>query len=130
MAFIPAYKLETAPMPFEYYPAGAITDLVPGKLLYLSAGKLAVAGGTTKPQFIAQHTGTTESGDVIAVEKINPKTIYETICDYSFDAVNVGDKVTVSADGEAVTNTTSGGIATVVGIGGVKAGSKIQVRFE
>ena len=59
MAFIPAYKHETAPVPFEYYPAGAIQNLEPGTLLYLNAGKLAVAAGTTKPQFIAHHTGTT-----------------------------------------------------------------------
>ena len=66
MAFIPAYKHETAPVPFEYY-AGVIQNLKPGTLLYLNAGKLAVAGGTTKTQFIAHHTGTTAYGDQVAV---------------------------------------------------------------
>lgn len=130
MAFIPAYKHETSPVPFEYYPAGAITGLEPGTLLYLNAGKLAVAAGTTKPQFIAQHSGTTADGQDIAVEKIKESTIYEAPCSASFTSVQVGAKVTVDTTGKKVTATTEGGIATVVGIGGTDVGSKILVRFE
>ena len=130
MAFIPAYKHETSPVPFEYYPAGAITGLEPGTLLYLNAGKLAVASGTTKPQFIAQHSGTTTDGQDIAVEKIKESTIYETTCSAAFTSVQVGAKVTVDTTGKKVTATTDSGVATVVGIDGTTVGSKILVRFE
>lgn len=130
MAFIPAYKHETSPVPFEYYPAGAITGLVPGTLLYLNAGKLAVASGTTKPQFIAQHSGTTADGEQIAVEKIKESTIYETTCSAAFTSIKVGNKVTIGTDGLTVTATTDSGVATVVGIDGTAIGSKVRVRFE
>ena len=130
MAFIPAYKHETAPVPFEYYPAGAIQNLVPGTLLYVTSGKLAVAGGTTKPQFIAHHTGTTAAGDLIAVEKIKESTIYETTCSAAFTSINVGNKVTTSTDGLKVTATTESGVATVVDYDGTAIGSKVRVRFE
>ena len=130
MAFIPAYKHETAPVPFEYYPAGAIQNLEPGTLLYLNAGKLAVAGGTTKPQFIAHHTGTTVANQIIAVEKIKESTIYETTCSAAFTSINVGNKVTTATNGLTVTATTDSGIATVVGFDGTAIGSKVLVRFE
>lgn len=130
MAFIPAYKHETSPVPFEYYPAGVIQNLVPGTLLYLNAGKLAVASGTTKPQFIAHHTGTTADGEQIAVEKIKESTIYETTCSAAFTSIKVGNKVTIGTDGLAVTATTDSGVATVVGFDGTAIGSKVLVRFE
>lgn len=130
MAFIPAYKHETAPVPFEYYPAGAIQNLEPGTLLYLNAGKLAVAGGTVKPQFIAQHTGTIDGTQVIAVEKIKESTIYETTCSAAFTSIKIGNKVTTSTDGLTVTATTDSGIATVVDYDGTAIGSKVLVRFE
>ena len=130
MAFIPAYKHETSPVPFEYYPAGAITGLEPGTLLYLNAGKLAVASGTTKPQFIAHHTGTTADGEQVAVEKIKESTIYETTCSAAFTSVQVGAKVTVDTTGKKVTATTDSGVATVVGFDGTAIGSKVLVRFE
>ena len=129
MAFIPAYKHETAPVPFEYY-AGAIQNLVPGTLLYLNAGKLAVAGGTVKPQFIAQHTGTIDGTQVIAVEKIKESTIYETTCSAAFTSIKIGNKVTTGTDGLTVTATTDSGIATVVDYDGTAIGSKVLVRFE
>ena len=130
MAFIPAYKHETAPVPFEYYPAGAIQNLVPGTLLYLNDGKLAVAGGTVKPQFIAQHTGTIDGTQVIAVEKIKESTIYETTCSAAFSSIKVGNKVTTGTDGLTVTATTDSGVATVVDYDGTAIGSKVRVRFE
>ena len=130
MAFIPAYKHETAPVPFEYYPAGVIQNLESGTLLYLNAGKLAVASGTTKPQFIAHHTGTTADGEQIAVEKIKESTIYETTCSAAFTSIKVGNKVTIGTDGLAVTATTDSGVATVVGFDGTAVGSKVLVRFE
>ena len=129
MAFIPAYKHETAPVPFEYY-AGQIQNLKPGTLLYLNDGKLAVAGGTVKPQFIAQHTGTIDGTQVIAVEKIKESTIYETTCSAAFTSIKIGNKVTTGADGLTVTATTDSGIATVVDYDGTAVGSKVHVRFE
>ena len=129
MAFIPAYKHETSPVPFEYY-AGVIQNLVPGTLLYLNAGKLAVAGGTVKPQFIAQHTGTIDGTQVIAVEKIKESTIYETTCSAAFTNIKIGNKVTTGTDGLTVTATTDSGIATVVDYDGTAVGSKVLVRFE
>ena len=129
MAFIPAYKHETAPVPFEYY-SGVIQNLVPGTLLYLNDGKLAVAGGTVKPQFIAQHTGTIDGTQVVAVEKIKESTIYETTCSAAFTSIKVGNKVTTGTDGLTVTATTDSGIATVVDYDGTAIGSKVRVRFE
>lgn len=130
MAFIPAYKHETAPVPFEYYPAGPSQDLVPGTLLVLVSGKLGIAGGTIKPQFIAHHTGTTSDGEQVAVEKIKESTIYETTCSAAFTSIKVGNKVTIGPDGLTVTATTDSGVATVVGFDGTAIGSKVLVRFE
>lgn len=130
MAFIPAYKHETSPVPFEYYPAGPNQDLVPGTLLVLVGGKLGIAGGTIKPQFIAHHTGTTADGEQVAVEKIKESTIYETTCSAAFTSIKVGNKVTIGSDGRTVTATTDSGVATVIDIDGTAIGSKILVRFE
>lgn len=116
--------------PIEYLPAGAITPKL-GMALTVSAGKLAVAAGTTRPAYISMteaHSAVT-AGTVIPVIRVSEDIIYETENSASFTGVNVGSKVTLDSTGTKVTATTTDGVAEVVGIEGTAVGSKIHVRF-
>lgn len=116
--------------PIEYLPAGAITPKL-GMALTVSAGKLAVATGTTRPAYISmtEAYSAVTAGTVIPVIRVSEDIIYETENSVSFAAVTVGSKVTLDSTGTKVTATTEGGVAEIVGIEGTAAGSKIHVRF-
>lgn len=116
--------------PIEYLPAGAITPKL-GMALTVSAGKLAVATGTTRPAYISmtEKEAAVTAGTVIPVIRVSEDIIYETENSASFTGVNVGSKVTLDSTGTKVTATTTDGVAEVVGIEGTAVGSKIHVRF-
>lgn len=116
--------------PIEYLPAGAITPKL-GMALTVSAGKLAVATGTTRPAYISmtEKGAAVTAGTVIPVIRVSEDIIYETENSASFTGVNVGSKVTLDSTGTKVTATTTDGVAEVVGIEGTAVGSKIHVRF-
>lgn len=116
--------------PIEYLPAGAIA-LKLGMALTVSAGKLAIASGTTRPSYISmtETPGAVAAGTVVPVIRVSEDIIYETENSASFAAVNVGAKVTLDSTGTKVTATTTDGVAEVVGIEGTAVGSKIHVRF-
>ena len=115
---------------WEYFPAGAITPKV-GTALYLASGKLAVASGATKPEFISmiECGEALAAGTIIPVIRASGDIIFETKSSAAFTSINVGDKVTVSANGDMVTATKTNGVAEVVYIDGTASGDMVRVRF-
>lgn len=114
----------------EYLPAAAITPTV-GMALYMNGGKLAVAAGTTKPQYISMcERGTAlTAGDIIPVMRVYEDIIYETTLSVAGTTLKLGDKVTIATGGEQVTATTTDGVAEIVGIVDAALGGKVRVRF-
>ena len=116
--------------PWETQPCGAITPKV-GLALAFSSGKLAVAAGTTKPEFICMESraSAVASGTMIHVMPVTEHIVFETKASAAFTDVAVGAKVTLSTDGLKVTATTTGGVAEIMEMDGTAIGSKVRVRF-
>ena len=115
--------------PFEQLPCSAITPKN-GMAMVLSSGKLAIASGTNKPEFICieQHSAAVSAGDLVTVVRVEPDTDYETVLSAS-GALNIGDKVTLASDGLRVTATTASGVAEIVAMEGTASGDTVVVRF-
>ncbi|MBR3585059.1 MAG: hypothetical protein IKO00_03450 [Oscillospiraceae bacterium] len=115
--------------PFEQLPCSAITPKN-GMAMVLSSGKLAIASGTNKPEFICieQHSAAVSAGDLVTVVRVEPDTDYETVLSAS-GALNIGDKVTLASDGLRVTATTASGVAEIVAMEGTASGDTVIVRF-
>lgn len=66
--------------PIEYLPAGAIA-LKLGMALTVSAGKLAIASGTTRPSYISmtETPGAVAAGTVVPVIRVSEDVIYNTV---------------------------------------------------
>ena len=117
--------------PFEQYPCSAITPKN-GMAMILSSGKLAIATGTNKPEFICveEHESAVSSGDLVTVVRVDPDTEYETTLSASGASLDLGDKVTLHAsNGLQVTATTTNGVAEIVYMDGTASGSMVRVRF-
>lgn len=114
----------------EYLPAGAIKPTV-GLALALSGGLLAVASGTTAPAYISlcEKDSACAAGDIIPVARVNHDMTFETSFSASATSIKLGDKVTISADGEQVTATKTDGVAEVVYMDGTAKDSMCRVRF-
>ncbi len=115
--------------PFEQLPCSAITPKN-GMAMVLSSGKLAIASGANKPEFICieQHSAAVSAGDLVTVVRVEPDTDYETVLSAS-GALNIGDKVTLASDGLRVTATTASGVAEIVAMEGTASGDTVIVRF-
>lgn len=116
--------------PWEYQPAGEIIPKI-GMALNFASGKLAICGPTDRPGYVAMSEKETPciDGEIIPVLRVEDDMIFETTSMAAFDAVKLGDKVTIHTDGLRVTATTGTGAAEVVGIDGTEIGDKIRVRF-
>lgn len=125
--------------PLEYLPAGAITPKL-GLALAMSGGKLVLAAGTTKPQYICmtERDAACAAGEEIPVIRVQSDMVFETTnsAAYATEAdgavtptVVLGDKVTIDAAGGQVTATKASGVAEVVYIEDYPVGSRIHVRF-
>ncbi|MBR7058204.1 MAG: hypothetical protein IKI35_05705 [Stomatobaculum sp.] len=116
--------------PFEQQPCSAITPKN-GMAMVLSSGKLAIASGTSKPEFICveEHSAAVTAGDMVTVVRVDPMTEYETTITADASSLNIGDKVTLHTDGLQVTATKTSGVAELVYLEGTDAGSKVRVRF-
>ena len=116
--------------PFENYPCSAITPKN-GMAMVLSSGKLAIAAGTNKPEFICveEHSSAVEDGDLVTVVRVDPDTTYETELGAEGSSLNLGDKVTLAADGLRVTATKADGVAEILYMDDTAAGSTVHVRF-
>lgn len=126
--FIPRHNNTGAVAPFEQVPCGAITVKV-GTALALVSGVLALAAGANKPVYIAMTDKTCQAGETIPCIRVDSGTVYETTASAAMTSIKVGDKVTLSTDGEQVTATTTSGVAEIVYMEDTAAGSTVLVRF-
>lgn len=116
---------------FEYLPAAAATFKVGEALAFNANGQLALAAGSTKPQYFSyKDTTIGTAGDLLCVSRVRDDIIYETHNSAAFTSVKIGAKVTIAADGMRVTATTTDGVATVVGFDATAVGSRVRVKFE
>jgi hypothetical protein len=98
----------------------------------MSSGKLALATGTKKPEYICNQEAKTActAGDMVAVTRVAADVVYQTTLAVAGSNLKIGDKVTIHTDGEQVTATTDGGVAQIVRMGGTAAGDPVWVRFH
>lgn len=130
MAFLVHSTDDHRAVHLEYHPVSAIVPKV-GMAMVMTSGKLAVAAGTTKPQYICmtQRESACQAGEIIPVIRVAADIVLETSFSTGASANNLGSKVTVSADGMQVTSTTTDGVAEVIYMDGTEAGSMCRVRF-
>ncbi len=100
--------------PFEYLTATADVSYDVGTALVLTSGKAKIASGTTKPTYICVSKLTAKEGDKVAAILILPDMIFEAELSAAGTALSVGSKVTISADGQKLTATTTSGIAEII----------------
>ena len=114
----------------ELMPCTAMVHQV-GQAMVMSGGKLALATGTKKPEFICnqQAKAACEAGEMVAVTRVAGDIVYQPPLAAAGASLKVGDKVTIHTDGEQVTATTEGGVAQIVRMGGTAAGDPVWVRF-
>lgn len=133
MAFLP-YKTEDGHvLPWEYLPCSAITPKA-GMALALSSGQLAIATGTTKPQYVsmASYDAAVSAGTPIPVVKVTPEITFEVPLSASGTSLNVGDSVTLHAsNGMQVTATTTSGVFKIEDFpeGAKGSGALVRGRF-
>ena len=117
--------------PFEVLPCSAITPKN-GMAMILSSGKLAIATGTSKPEFICveEHESAVAAGTPVTVVRVDHNTVYETTLSAAGTGLNIGDKVTLHAsNGAQVTATKTDGVAEIVHMDGTASGDTVWVRF-
>lgn len=121
---------------FEYLPCSAITPKI-GLALYQNAGNLALANGGTKPTYICmtERSSAVAAGTIIPVIRVAPDIIFETIFSEAATNVKIGNRVTISTNGDKITKTQTDsssnpiGVAEIVWMEGAANGSKCRVRF-
>lgn len=117
-------------MPFETLPATAGLAVNVGTALTVTAGKLALAAGTTKPSYICMTArAATTDGERLPVQRVADKVIYQTELSEAAAGLAMGGKHTIAADGGGITATTASGVAEVVSFEGTAAGDTVRVRF-
>lgn len=115
---------------FEYKPVTGSLSIKVGTALAFSGGKLAIATGATKPEYISMtEIASTTDGEDIAVIRVSDDTVYETELSVASSAIALGAKYTLDTNGEKITATTTNGVAEVVAFEGKAAGDKVRVRF-
>lgn len=131
MAFKPHTNDDGVGQPFEYFPIAGSLAVKSGTMLIMSSGKLALATGTNKPTYVCiSNIAETTTGEIVAVQRVDPKTIFETTLSEADSDIAIGEKHTISADGNEITATTSSGVAEIVSFDGTDAGSKVRVRIS
>ena len=128
--FLNIKNADGAVLPFEKLPCSAITPKN-GMAMTVTSGKLAIASGTTRPTYICveEHGSAVTAGDEVTVVRVDEETVFETELSAAGTGLNIGDKVTIAADGLRVTATTTSGVAEIVYIDGTAVGDMVQVRF-
>lgn len=128
--FIPYTRDTDQVQPYEYLPCSAMKPEV-GMAMIMSSGNLAKCGVAVKPQYICMMEGkeTVEAGTLIPVIRVKDDMVFETTASVAINAVKLGDKVTLASDAKQITATTTSGVAELVAIDGVVAGSTVKVRF-
>jgi len=106
-------------------PMVAETTYKPGIAL---TEKGAVATGNVAPAYICAGSGVGVSGGEILAHRVYKDMVFETELTADGSALEIGDKVALSADGMGVTATT-GGSAEIVAIVDSAKGGIVKVRF-
>jgi len=119
----------TSTPPLEYLPTTTGTAYDAGDALVIAAGKAALCGATTSPLYIAAGTCTGAVGVSIPAIRVQKTMLFETPLTAVGTALNLGDKVTLSATADGVTATTASGVAELVDINGTAIGDTVVVRF-
>lgn len=128
--FLPYSYDKAKPDHFEYKPVAGSLSIKVGTALAFSSGKLTIASGTTKPEYISMtEIASTVAGEDIAVIRVGDDTVYETELSVASSGIALGAKYTIDANGEKITATTTSGVAEVVSYDGTATGSKVRVRF-
>ena len=128
---ISLFKKNNATVPvIKEVPAAAATYKV-GQALYTDTnGNVAVAAGTVAPEFVSASSATVSSGDKIAVNPIYEDMEFITKFVADASALKAGAKVTLNTVGDAVTATTTNGVATIVEkLGSGASGTEVIVKF-
>lgn len=108
----------TAIEPMIELPVTASEAIVVGEALRLNAGKLTKGTATARPEYISVskvEAGTDKVGTVIQV-LADMEFEAEVAAASGADALVVGDKVTIGADGVTLTATKTSGVAEIVAI--------------
>ena len=103
----------TSATPLELIP-NAASEFEIGQALKLANGAAAACGATDKPVFLCMAKSAADDLNDLPVVRVNPQ---------------IGDAVTLAADGIRVTATTTSGVFTVTGFEeGVAAGETVYGR--
>lgn len=124
----------TAIEPMIEVPVTANEAIVVGEALKLNAGKLTKGTATARPEYISVakvEAGTNKVGAVIQT-LADMEFEAEVVASGGADALVVGDKVTIGADGVTLTATKTSGVAEIVAIPEPlqSIGGKVIVRFN
>lgn len=113
----------------EYLPAGKMKVSM-GEALTVTGGKLAAATG--KPSYISAYDSQdkeVDEGTLIPCFRVLDEMVFRTSASAALTGVEIGTKVTISADGMQVTATTDSGVAEIVSKDGDAVGDTVRVRF-
>lgn len=116
----------------EFLPVTASEVYKEGEALKIVSGKVTKASGSNVPTHIA--LGTEAKGGLLPVARIDRTMVFEVPVTYSStaNAIVLGTKLTITANGDGVTDVTTDGVATVVDTLGANKteGDKVLVIFE
>lgn len=119
-------KSTAATEAIEYVIAGEALAL--GVLVKYSQGKLVKATGTDVPEYVT--LGTAVADKVCPVKRIHEDEVFETTLSVAGTELKLGDKVTIAANADSVTATTTDGIFEIVEMDGTAVGSKVRGLFR
>lgn len=113
--------------PLEYLPAAADGAAIqPGTAVKVNAGYTVPVTGTAVPAYLC--AGKSSNGQIAAI-RVQPDMILRAKLAEAAASLQLGDKVSIDADGQRLR--TAQGAATVVGLGdgGKAAGDEIYIQF-
>lgn len=118
---------------FSYVNTAAALDVTIGTALTYSSGDLALAAGATKPTNFSMMITASTAGKRVPMTTLRKDIIYKTTNSAAFASIVPGSLVTISADGNQVTATTTNGVARVVRFDPravTATGHDVYVRFD
>lgn len=101
-----------------------------GEALVITGGKATKCGAAAKPTHICSQNLKAGESDHVVAYPISGTMVFEAEITAAPTSLAAGSKVTLSADGLAVTATTQSGVAEIVDLrGATKAGDRISIKF-
>ena len=102
-------------LPFVYLPCAALTPKY-GMAMAMSGGKLAVASGAVKPEYICavECSSSVSAGTVIPAVRVDDDQRWRA--ETSASSFSVGTAYTLASTGLGVTTTSTSGVFTVDGL--------------